>query len=387
MFKARWDSEKTGRHPSHVDPSMQYTITALPRGLLRSTLDYLHPLDLGTLLLCNQQLRHLVPLQIHRWSRIGTIGNKRTRKSTYFRRFVRLASTHRLCYSCFERKNGRSKRQPTCSQCNQEEALRQIHQRAWYRIERFFQTLHKDDTFWGHLARLPHNQRLTRNIGRASPDCIGLTRDHSFDWYVMELGRKILREQLVLLTAQEYRHLPTDDALHDLLLHPPVPMPSSWPHRVARRIIHQYYRSWNVFHSTLPNFHQDLFPTVRRLIPVQQHIRLQELVLHAITRRLRTRIASDIEECRNIERQLILQRLEAMNGRNYALVYPYTQIGGFLDPLVQRIVHYTQSIVGLNVVFLHYPNFRQVVLHCLLFSIFRLDEEYPYQQIQRAWPR
>ena len=171
-----------------------YTITSIPTGVLRSTLDYLHPLDLGTLLFCNRELSTVVVNQTHRWKTIGNTGNKRSRQSTIFRRFVKAANTHRLCYHCFQRKNGRSQYQVVCTECRDIDALHLMHERAWYNIERAFDSVRDDETFLGRIARATHDRRQTRNIGRLSKSHCGLNRGTSFPDYVCSLGRRILRE-------------------------------------------------------------------------------------------------------------------------------------------------------------------------------------------------
>ena len=362
---------------------MSCTITQLPDGVQRSALDFLHPLDLGKLLFCNHELSEVVIDQTHRWKTIGTTGNKRSRNSTIFRRYVRAANTNRVCYACFQRKNGRSQSQCVCSECKDTRALANIHARAWFHIERMFRRLRGQNTFVGHLARIKHDPRRTRNIGRLSKTHCGLCRTTSFAEYVATLGRRILREQLLHLTAQEYRKLPSN---LELFRSGPCRLPATWPLSVARKIINRFFRTWDLFDSRLPLFHQNIYPTVRRLIPVEQHTKLQAMVLHAIVLRLRNRTWYDLDHCRTIERKLLLRRLETINASNYSLEVSFKDIGLYIEPMIQRIVQYTTSLVGPNILLMHYPNFRAVVEHNVLFSIFCMSPAYPLTQIRNEWP-
>ena len=124
---------------------------------------------------------------------------------------------------------------------------------------------------------------------------------------------------------------------------------------------------------------------MRRLVPVEQHTRLQAMVLQAIVLRVRNRTFPDIEHCRIIERNLLLRRLEHINAPQYAIEVPYKHIGLYLEPVIQRIVQYTTSLVGSNLLVQNYPDFRSVVEHNVLFSIFRMSPLYPITQIHNEW--
>lgn len=361
------------------------TITSLPAVVVRFTLNYLHPLDLGKLLFCSKPWKELIVDQAHRWGTVGKLG-KRPRNSTLFRRYVRLATDNRLCYHCYERKNGRSKYRATCDRCTTENVLSHVHRRAWVKIERLFARVQHETTFLGHLARTKRNPRQTRHIGRRPRQPYGgVHRMQSFGDYVAQIGRKVLKEQLILLTAQEYRSLPPGNLQH-LFTDPTFCIHSTWRFSVTRKLVNRYYRSWDIFSPTLPNFTHDLYPTVKRLIPVQHHHRLLKILLQAHVERLRTRRNSDVAHCRRIERQLLLQRLDNLKEPDYRLEFPYKSLGVNLTPMIERIVHYTTSLVGPNVLLLEYPYYREVVRNNLLYSIFRIVDRPPVSLIRQTWP-
>jgi hypothetical protein len=207
----------------------------------------------------------------------------------------------------------------------------------------------------------------------------------SFGAYVAQIGRKVLKEQLILLTAQEYRSLPPGNLQH-LFTDPVLRMHSTWRFSVTRKLVNRYYQMWDIFSPALPDFSRDVYPTAKRLIPVQHHQRLLKMILQAHVYRLRTRHRSDVAHCRRIERQLLVQRIAQLEEPNYRMETPYASLGANLTPMVERIVQYTTSLVGPNVLFVEYPQYREVVRNNLLYSIFRVVDRSPVAQIRQAWP-